>query len=188
MRKEHGKEVGTPHPIPPSPAAISRSSMEGSSTCWFISFARHQPVAEEQFEAHSKENSSRACSNHGRQLALAIQEHASAEIQPWSQAESPSTVAAHKAAARRCNSNGKKAGFRAEVMLEFWRNPVTGLCVSRLPGPFLAHPVSAHFAGQGRQHTLFHHSCPAVLEKGQKMGKSTTAPQVLGGVHRHTRR
>lgn len=108
MRKKHDREVGTPHPIPPSLAAILSSFMEGSSTCWFISFARHQPVAKEQLEAHSKENSPRACSNHGRQLVLVIQEHMSAEIQPWSRAESPSTVAAHKAAAGRCNSNETK--------------------------------------------------------------------------------
>lgn len=108
MRKKHDREVGTPHPIPPSLAAILSSFMEGSSTCWFISFARHQPVAKEQLEAHSKENSPRDCSNHGRQLVLVIQEHMSAEVQPWSRAESPSTVAAHKAAAGRCNINEKK--------------------------------------------------------------------------------
>lgn len=66
-------------------------------------------------------------------------------------------------------------------MLESWRNPAAGLCVSKLPGPFLAHPVSADFAGQGLQRTSFHHSHPGVLEKGQKVGKSTAAPQVLGG-------
>lgn len=73
MRMERGREVGAPHPIPPSLAATSHSSMDGSSTCWFISFARHQPVAQEQLETHSKENSPGACFNHGRQLALVIQ-------------------------------------------------------------------------------------------------------------------
>lgn len=45
-------------------------------------------------------------------------------------------------------------------MLESWRNSTAGLRVSRLPGPFPAHSVSADFAGQGLQHTLFHHSSP----------------------------